>query len=164
MNEIDKLKAHVSYCPETGDFVRKLPTGLRGRVTGHQQSCGYIQIVIDRKYYYAHRLAWLFVTGSWPKSQIDHIDGDRKNNRFSNLREASNSENQQNTKLRSDNTSGFPGVSWSKKANQWKAKITIEGRQKHISYRDTPEQAYADYLREKQRLHVFQPAPRSPAP
>lgn len=161
MNEAESLRRLISYDPATGQFVRMAPKALFGKVAApHEQSCGYMQIVVNRRLYYAHRLAWLLMTGAWPASQVDHIDGDRKNNRFANLREASPSENQQNIKRKSNNTSGFPGVSWSNKAQLWKAQIGCNGRKKHISYRATPEEAYSDYLREKQRLHTFQPVPR----
>lgn len=82
---------------------------------------------------YAHRVAWMIAHGTWPR-QIDHINGIKKDNRASNLRSVFQSENMKNTRLRSDNTSGFVGVSWDKRKNMWLSGIKIDGRRYHVGY------------------------------
>lgn len=74
----------------------------------------------------AHRLIWALVTGAWPKHQIDHINGDKADNSWSNLREVNNQTNCKNQKLRETNTSGHNGVFWMKSANKWAAKVGRE--------------------------------------
>ena len=94
------LRAVLDYDPKTGLFHWRIDRGGRkariGALAGSFDATGYIQIMIDGKNYKAHRLAWLYVTGNWPIGDIDHLNGERANNRWSNLREATKSINQQN--------------------------------------------------------------------
>ena len=103
------LKSVLSYDPETGIFTWKYRQGLIGKKiswntrysekqAGTIDPVGYLGIAIEYKRYYAHRLAWLYMTGELPKKYIDHLNGNKSDNRFLNLREATNSENQQNQK------------------------------------------------------------------
>ena len=103
-----------------------------GRVAGCPNSDGYIKVHMDGTYYSAHRIAWLIMTGDWPEYpawEIDHVNGDRGDNRWSNLRKVSKSENQRNGGKRANNTSGVHGVSWKPKYNKtegdgrWVARI-----------------------------------------
>lgn len=82
--------------------------------------------------YDAHRIAWLLATGEWPRDQIDHIDGDRANNRFVNLREANHAINNRNARMRTNNTSGVCGVNWDSAKGKWRATININGRKKEL--------------------------------
>lgn len=106
------LKELLNYDQETGIFTwNKSRIGITtGKVAGTIKPTGYIVILVNRRLYRAHRLAWLYVTGEWPKYEIDHINGDRMNNRFSNLREATKAENNWNKKIRSDSKTGFKNV------------------------------------------------------
>jgi hypothetical protein len=126
------LKELLGYDPEAGVFVWLVSRGsaLKGRRAGCvDDTNGYTLIRIDGEQYRAHRLAILWMTGEWPEDQTDHINGDRADNRWGNLREATNAQNQRNTnKLRSDNTSGLKGVCWDKAAGKWKAAININGQ------------------------------------
>ena len=88
---------------------------------------GYFVGTIFGRSYLAHRVIWAITNGAWPKDQIDHISGARDDNNFSNLREASGSENQRNAKLRKDNTSGHVGVHWCNTTRKWRAKINVSG-------------------------------------
>lgn len=92
-----RLEILLTYNPDTGLFKwrgghkRVLP----GMVAGTPDKEGYVCIMVDQKMYKLHRLAWLWMTGKWPKNEIDHIDNEKANNRFNNLREATRKENAQ---------------------------------------------------------------------
>lgn len=90
---------------------------------------GYRNGRIFRRGYLAHRVVWLLHTGAWPSDQIDHINGDRTDNRISNLREATNGENARNQKLKATNKSGACGVRWKAQEGKWEARIKISGRE-----------------------------------
>jgi hypothetical protein len=111
----------------------------------------YLRIQIGARKYLAHRLAWLWMKGRWPKDEIDHIDGDRANNRWSNLREATHTENTRNGVRRTTNTSGFKGVTL--KNGKWRATIRAEGRYIHLGYFPTADEAAAAYREASARFH-----------
>ncbi|MFP3652303.1 MULTISPECIES: HNH endonuclease signature motif containing protein [Burkholderia] len=120
----ERARELLNYDPATGEFRWKVTRNNRtraGSVAGAKEVQGYHVIKIDGRTYKAHRLAWLIVTGAWPTSQIDHIDHDRSNNRFSNFREATNQENHRNKRMRRINTSGVTGVN--RVGNKWHARI-----------------------------------------
>ena len=130
----DRLRKLLDYDPETGFFTRKtrhnrMPIGAR---SGATTKGGYRIIAIDGRRYYEHRLAWLFVTGKWPSGIIDHIDLNRANNAFANLREATNGENMRNGSVRKDSVSGSKGVCWHRPTGKWRAYINVGGRQKYL--------------------------------
>ena len=104
----------LDYDPETGFFTWVGDTGnqYRGTRAGSIEKKGYRQIEAEGFRYMAHRLAWFLMTGSWPKHQIDHINGIKDDNRWCNLREATNAENKRNAGRRADNTSGYKCVTW----------------------------------------------------
>ena len=145
------LQELLDYDPETGVFVWKVGS-RRGKVAGFVQSGGYIQICIEGKNYYAHRLAWLYAHGESVPTLLDHMDGDRSNNRVANLRPSSFRQNGENQRAaRSDNSTGLLGVS--KKRGKWRAAIKVDGKTRHIGTFDTPEAAHAAYVLNKRRLH-----------
>lgn len=113
-------------------------------------SNGYLCIRVDYKLYLAHRLAWMYMVGSWPKDQIDHIDRKRDNNKFSNLREATTEENAQNA-------SNVVGYSYDSFSSKWKAQIGVNGKNKHLGRFNTEEEAKAAYVAAKEQYHQFQP-------
>ncbi len=88
---------------------------------------GYRVGKIFRRHYSAHRVIWVMQTGAWPAGEVDHADTDPANNRWDNLREADRSDQEANKKVRSDNTSGFKGVSWSKRDGKWTTKLKYRG-------------------------------------
>lgn len=94
----------------------------------------------------AHRIVWLLAYGEWPSRQIDHINGDRDDNRLTNLRLATPSENRQNQKLHRDSRTGFKGVSLDKRRNKYMARITFGGRQRSLGCFETAELAHAAYV------------------
>lgn len=160
MSKIDstRLKHFLTYDEEYGQFYWRQDVGRRvkaGDVAGCLHHKGYVVIVIEKRQYQAHRLAWLYVNGSHPKAQIDHINGVRSDNRITNLREASQAENCQNLK-KSRGTSGFLGVTIdSVRGNRWKASIKLNGENIHLGWFKTPEQAHESYLTAKRSLHPF---------
>ena len=130
-----------AYDPDSGVFTR------RGKVVSNRKGNGYVGI--GRQY--AHRLAWLFVHGRWPHGDIDHINGDKLDNRIGNLRECSRSENQRNHGLTTRNRSGFKGVS--QRRDRWIATIVVHGKQSYLGTFEAPEQAAIAYLDAAVRLH-----------
>lgn len=155
-----ELMSLFDYDPHTGIFKWRLRAARCVRVgdtAGSKMWNGYLRLRVKGRFCMAHRIAWMYVYGRNPSDQIDHIDGDRSNNRISNLREASVSENQQNLRRANcDSVSGYLGVRPSKSMrNPWVAQIKINGKQKHIGSFKTPEDAYAAYLEAKRALHPF---------
>jgi hypothetical protein len=152
-----RLRELLHYDPETGEFLWRT-TGK-----GRRQDCragtiesprGYVFINIDGRIWRSHRLAWLYVHGEWPKQQIDHINGNKTDNRIANLRDVSSGENTQNRSAPlSNNKSGFLGVTWKKTLGRWVANICHCGTPQYLGAFDTPEEASAAYLAAKRRLH-----------
>lgn len=144
----ERLKELLDYDEVTGKFVWKVATSRRVKVggeAGYLDPVGRTTIRLDGVLYQAHRLAWLYVTGSWPKEFIDHKDRDKSNDSFSNLREASKAENERNTPARVTNKSGFKGVS-PFRSGKWRATVTIGGKHKHLGTFPTPEEASEAYI------------------
>lgn len=150
----DSLEELFSYCEKTGNLIHKRreaghfrhwkyisSDGMRdkwnakyeGKVAGWIKSNGYRLVAFNDKTILAHRAIWKMKTGSWPINDIDHINGNRADNRFENLREATRSENAKNTKRRSDNTSGISGVSWHSQRKKWV--VRIKNKEGQSSYR-----------------------------
>lgn len=153
-----RLRSVLCYCPDTGRFTWRVAhcRGARvGKEAGAVSSNGYLQIHIDSHPYLAHRLAWFYMHGQWPKSgYIDHINGDKLDTRFSNLREATNGQNMQNqVRPHRNNQSGYLGVVPSR--DRYAAQIRKNNKTYHLGVFDTPEEAHARYLHEKQRLHEY---------
>lgn len=147
-----RLAEVVDYDIATGQFTwrsRQDPqwNGLRaGKVAGRLAWNGYRLITIDYTNYREHHLAWLWVHGEMPQGDIDHIDGDRANNRIGNLRLATRSQNLANKWDRRRNVSGFKGVSASgRKSKPWAAHIKVNGRSAFLGRYETPEAAHAAY-------------------
>lgn len=127
---------------------------------GCPDSSGYLHVMIDRGTYKLHRLAWLYEFGSFPREELDHINGKRTDNRIANLRECSREQNSENRARSRNNTSGFTGVSFSKLNRRWRSKIEKSGKRHDLGLFDSPEEAHEAYLKAKARLHKFQPVPR----
>ena len=153
----ERLREVLDYCPDTGVFTWKIRSNRRvkvGDVAGALRHNGYIQIGIDGCLHRAHRLAWLYVTGESPPSEIDHINCVKNDNRIANLRLATSAENKQNqSKAQKRNKAGFLGVS--PHEGKFQAQIKVDGKKMHIGRFNTPEEAHAAYLEAKRRLHPF---------
>lgn len=149
MLTVERLKEVLHYNPETGVFTWRVRLSNRvnvGDIAKSRQVNDYLCARIDNKLYLLHRLAWLYVYGGWPKTEVDHINMDRADNRIANLREVTSGENKMNTGLRKNNTSGVRGVSWFGSRNKWVARATIGGRIHVIGYFTDIEDAKQAYL------------------
>jgi hypothetical protein len=145
----ERLKVLLHYDPETGIFTRLVQTGSRtrvGDVAGGVNVHGYRQVGVCGRLYYAHRLAWLYMTGEWPPHHTDHINGDRDDNRWPNLRLATHAQNLANSRKSKNNTSGLKGVSWDARKRKWFAQITVSRRHHFLGYFDDPTSAHGAYI------------------
>jgi hypothetical protein len=120
-------------------------TRYAGKPAGTISHYGYVVIAIGGGIYGLHRLLWLHVHGEWPAKVMDHINGNRTDNRISNLRKVTRSQNNMNSALRKDSTSGIKGVSWHSQANKWRATIQSHKQQKHLGLFATIEDATKAY-------------------
>ncbi len=158
---IEKLMKVVKYDPSSGAIWRlgwysragtyiaypepRLVSGVGGN--------GYIQVVVCGLHLTAHRLAWFITHGEWPIG-VDHINGDRTDNRLCNLRAATQAQNTQNIREpKSHNTSGYLGVSWDKARGKFTAGISINGKRRGLGRFDKAEDAHAAYLAAKRKYH-----------
>jgi hypothetical protein len=148
----DRLMQLLRYEPGTGRFIRNQDTYRRrykaGSVAGYTHNkMGYVFVSVDGVAYTAHRLAFFYMTGKWPEAQVDHIDMDRANNRFSNLRLANNAQNNQNRRKQSNNTTGYKGVFFDKRGSKkkWYSRLQVSGEYKSLGYFSTAEEAHEAY-------------------
>lgn len=135
----DEIKKQLSYDPDTGDITRRTSTAKCvkvGDIAGWVENTGYRRIMVSGVTLQAHRIVWIYMTGSWPVDQIDHINGDRSDNRFSNLREVNNSDNSKNQKVRVDNESGIAGVRFRKDCGKWQARVSVNGNRVSLGHFD----------------------------
>ena len=143
----DRLREVLNYDADTGTFTWRIKLGRKvvvGREAGSTHSSGYVTIRIDTQRYYAHRLAWCYVYGSWPPDEIDHINGDRADNRIANLRTATRKQNMEN-RAHATGASGYRGVCWLEANQKWRASITHNGKCIHLGLFGTAEEASAAY-------------------
>lgn len=130
----ERLREMLSYDPETGVFIWRINPTKRikaGTTAGYNQ-CGYDAIGFEGRAYLSHRLAWFYVYGVEPVHLIDHINGDKKDNRIANLREATASQNLWNMRKSSRNTSGYTGVVWHPGTGKWRAQSRHNGKPVHL--------------------------------
>lgn len=164
------VRSLFEYDPETGVLTwkerprehfateqswRLMNKRCAGKVAGslHQGKGSYLAICLKGVKFLVHRLIWVWVTGEWP-DEVDHINGDRADNRFCNLRNVSRAENMKNKRLSSANKSGVTGVVWHKAAGKWVAQIRVSGQQYHLGVFETVEEA-ANVRAAAQREHCF---------
>jgi hypothetical protein len=146
-----------SYDPETGDLTRRVACGQRGRagaiVGTLNEPGGYLRVVVDASSYYVHCIIWKMMKGRDPAVMVDHEDGNKLNNRWTNLRLATNGENICNSRLRRDNRSGVKGVIWEADRERWLAYITVNGRNTKIGRFESLAKAKGAIIAARIRLH-----------
>lgn len=153
---IEKMQNFIDYDPSTGRMIWKKVLGNRTKpgsiCGGNIDGKGYGRVCFEGKQYRAHRVAWALHYGKEPMGVIDHINGDKLDNRISNLRDVTQQENVFNSKLGKNNSSRITGVVWHKKAEKWCAQIMVnrkqiylglfESKNKAIKARKNAEQKY----------------------
>lgn len=167
----EQLRELLTYDPETGKlFWMERPVSMfngerelsankwNSRFAGREAfTCvldsGYRTGLVFRKAYKAHRVAWAIFHGRWPRGQIDHVNGDKQDNRIINLREASQSENKRNTAIYRNNTSGYKGVCWHRATGKWISQIGLGGKQIRLGYFNDPAEAHAAYCEAAKKYH-----------
>lgn len=150
---VDRIRDLFNYDPASGVFTRRV-TNRRwkaGQRAGSVDVNGHILLNIDGVQYRAHRVAWLYVTGSEPSGDIDHINGVRSDNRFSNLRDVSRRVNLQNR--RSAKEGRLLGAHWRADVGLWRSTIRAEGKQVSLGYFKSAEAAHGAYVAAKRRMH-----------
>jgi hypothetical protein len=155
------LKCLFYYDETTGIFTRAKDhqRSKKGSVVGTPNYKGYLLFAVKGKTYRAHRLAWLYVYGKFPSMDLDHINGNRSDNRIENLRELPNKFNQQNRrKPNPNNTSGYKGVGWSKQLNKWRVKIVANYKTIHLGYFHDIDDAVNAYALGAAKYHNFNPS------
>lgn len=151
--DIETLKSQLAYDAEKGSLQWIVAKRGRRQVVGHKCAVGYLYVRINGRLALGHRIAWALYYGTQP-DVVDHINGDKSDNRIKNLRVASDRLNAENIRLpQRNNTSGFLGVIWCKSTGRWLAQITTDRRRQYLGRFDNPENAYAAYLTAKRRLH-----------
>ena len=139
---------YISYSEESITWlinkVNRKGGSRKGREIGNITSSGYLQFRFNEVYYSNHRVVYFLCTGIDPEEkQIDHIDGNKLNNKISNLRLANHRQNVFNSKKRKDNTSGITGVIWNKDKKKWMSKIDNFGRFLNLGYFNSFDEAVA---------------------
>jgi len=153
----ERLKELFTYDPDTGDFLRLITTShnaKKGSIAGCN-SRGYLVFSVDGILNFAHRMAWLYVTGKLPSNHIDHINGIKKDNRFINLRDVTNAINTQNTReARPCNKStNLLGATLDKRRGTFRSQIKINGKNIFLGDYKTPEKAHEAYIQAKRKYH-----------
>jgi hypothetical protein len=149
------------YNPMSGELTWKTRSDVglwwndryAGKVAGSINQNGYRQILINKKSYRSHRLAWLLFYGEWPSLCIDHIDRNKINNRINNLRLATRAENGRNSDIQKNNTTGATGVYWRGKRRKFEAQIRNNGKIKSLGYFNNIEDAKK--ARERAEVDLF---------
>lgn len=142
----ERVRELLRYDPETGRFFRRTNVGpaKAGDETGATQR-RYIMISVDNRRYSAHRLAWVCMTGEWPANDIDHKNCDPSDNRWVNLRAATESQNLANQRLSKNNKSGLKGVCWENWSGRWLAQIMVQRRRINLGRFDDKHEAHMAY-------------------
>lgn len=152
----ERVRELFNYCPETGILTNRVKRVRvqAGSPAGCPGSHGYLAVGFDGgPSRLVHRIIWLWMTGEWPQHQIDHVDGDRKNNRWANLREATRSQNIVNRGPNKNNRCGLKGVFFHSQAQKWRARLYHNKTMHELGLHSTPEAAHAAYARAARKIH-----------
>lgn len=143
----EELQRLLEYDPHTGKFTRRISRFKHraGEVAGFVHPFGYVHIGVNGRQYKAHRLAWLYVHGTWPDGEIDHIDRNKANNTLANLRVVTRKGNVENTGPTKRSKSGIKGVSWKAQCKRWQAQITHNRKKIYLGVFKTAQEAQLAY-------------------
>lgn len=145
--------SRLDYDATAGKFTWRV-TRMKGRVAGAVQHNGYRAIKIGPKLLLAHRMVWFVEHGKWPDGSVDHINGNKDDNRIVNLRLATKSQNAANAKRYASSQSGVKGVSFrGGKTPTWMARIAVGGKRLYLGCFSSPELAHAAYLDAAKKYH-----------
>jgi hypothetical protein len=141
----ERLRELFIYDELHGIFLRRVTSGgqTKGTIAGTLRKDGYIDIRVNHYKHLAHRLAWLYVYGEWPKEWLDHINGNRALNAMSNLREVTHAQNTQNARVKKNSGTGVKGVHQRK--DRYHAHIHVEGKRRHLGSFATIQEAAEAY-------------------
>lgn len=159
--EFEKVNELLNYNPENGKLQWKkfrAANAQVGDIAGFVGRDGYVRVKILGRSILAHRIAWLLFYKKQPENEIDHINGDRSDNKISNLRSCDRRQNSRNTATRSDNECGIKGVGYHKPSGKWRARIYVDGKSKFIgnflskheakkAYEAAAKSIYGDFFR-----------------
>lgn len=145
---------HTLFRYEDGDLIRKVSRGgsCAGEVVGSLQPDGYRTVRVNYTVHPVHRIIFVMHHGYVPE-QVDHIDGDRSNNRIENLRAATPITNGYNRKNGVNNTSGTKGVTWHVSNKKWQVRINVNGKRKAFGYYDDLELAELVAVEARNKYH-----------
>ena len=152
---IAEARRLFTYDKGTGLFIRRVRSGMRGKVglVAGKADQGYVRIRVLGRTFFAHRLAWAWHTGAEPTGEIDHINGDRSDNRIGNLRDVDRPTNRQNQRrAHTNNALGVQGVH-QKPSGRYEARLRVDGKPIQIGTFTSPEDAYAAYVAAKRQCH-----------
>lgn len=148
----ERVRQLLAYDPETGELTWRITRGRTARAGGRAGSLnseGYVCLIVDGWRVKAHRVAWLIVTGGWPKNQIDHRDEIKSNNRWTNLRDVPQSTNRLNRRSPYASKAHLPLGVHGRSSGRFMALLQINGRSKSLGTFESPDLAHAAYLAAK---------------
>ena len=153
---VERVRELFSYDAHSGSLTWKSKSGRRCRIgsrAGYRAANGYVRVSVDGRFVFAHRVAWMLIHGELVPAAVcvDHINGDPADNRACNLRLATGGQNNANSRIRSDNTSSYKGVTWAAKRSKWEVKIKVDKKKVHVGYFLDIDQAHAAYVAAAQK-------------
>jgi hypothetical protein len=152
--DCDRVSGELRHRPRSGTdrHTKRWNTQFAGQIAGGVRKSGYRYVSIDNRNYLQHRIVRALETGMWPDGALDHINGDKGDNRPGKLRPASNAQNSRNRGLQANNRSGRKGVSWDASRGKWRACICVNGKNSHLghfTYLNAAGAAYGDVILDK---------------